>query len=169
VKPVHTIITAEDQLRLMRSGYKAELELKYGQLKVPCRLMSALEESATITNAKKKLKVPNESDRKLLESIAVMKAVLVAACTVDDVPHLSLSFLDKLTDTELDALYDQFMTIKETADPEFEKLSPDQVRELVSAVKKKEKATRDLFTWQLAAIGKFFLDEILPAASEAGS
>lgn len=156
------IITAEDQLRLLRAGYAKEHLIKFGKLELPCRLMPASEEAAIIANAKKGVKLPSEEpeNRRLAESMAVMKSILLSACTVDGTPHVSLGFLDQLTDVELDSLYDQFLTLKECADPDMEKLSPAQIGELFEAVKKKERRSKDFFTWELAAIGKFCLDRL---------
>lgn len=164
------IVTVEEQLRRMREGYQArDLKLQYGGLEIPCRLITHLEEANAISNAKAQLKVPDHADRRLFESVAVMKAILNLACTVDATPYASMGFLDKLTSNELEALYDQYMTIKNTMDPKFETLSPEQVGELVAAVKKNQKTSSDFFTWQLAAIGRFFLDHLLPKDSVAGS
>jgi len=161
--------TAEEQLKLLRSGYAEQHELKLGDLVLPCRLMPAQEEAAIIGNAKASVKAPSEAHRGLFESMAVMKEILFQACMVDKTPYASKRFLDGLTDVELDALYDQYMTIKETANPQFEKLSPAKIGELFEAVKKKERSSKDFFTWQLAAIGKFCLDQIQAGASGPGS
>jgi hypothetical protein len=163
------IVTAEDQLKLMRQGYKQTLEIKLGGLVVPCRIMPALDEATVIANAKTGLKVPNEEQRALFESLAVMKAVLSNGCTVDSTPYLSDGFLSKLSNDELSELYNQYQTVVRTVNPTFEQLTPDQLGEIIETVKKKERSSRDFFTWQLAEIGRYFLDEILPRVKEAGS
>jgi hypothetical protein len=61
--------------------------------------------------------------------------------------------------SELDALYDQYITLQRTI--VFEKMTTEKIAELILAVKKKEKAPSDFFTWELAAIGRSFLEEVL--------
>lgn len=163
------IVTVEDQLKLMRQGYKAELKLTYGGLELPCRLLSATEEASLISNAKANTKVPAGHDTQLMVSMAVMKAVLAACCTVDSTPHASRPFLDAISSTELESLYDQYLTHKEMMNPDFESLGDEKIVEFLLAVKKKEKTSGDFYTWQLAAIGKFYLDRILPTVNAAGS
>ena len=92
-----------------------------------------------------------------------------AACNVDGVPHLPRPFLDKLTLTELEGFYDQYVTVIRQANPKFESLTSDEIVQMIVAVKKNEKTSTDFFTWQLAAIGKFYLENILPKDNEAGS
>lgn len=162
------IVSVEDQLALMRQGLKAKMELKLGGLVVSCRLLSMTEEATVISNAKKNLKVPEGHAADLFEGCAVQKAILNAASTVDGVPQLSLGLLDKMTDIELGGLYDQYLSVKASVDPEFETMPADRIVALIQDVKKKEIALKDLYTWQLAAIGKFFLDQLPLAGSAAG-
>lgn len=168
-KPVNVPKTAEEQLNLMRQGYKAELRIKLGGLEIPVRLMSAIEEADTIANAKTGLKIPDQADPKLHVSIAVMKAVLEKAANVDGVPYLSRKCLDGMTHQELNALYDQYLTVCDSVNPEFEDLEAKQISDMIVAVKKNEKAPTDFFTSDLAAIGRFFLVQIQAEANAAGS
>lgn len=163
------IVTVADQLKMMRKGYKQDLELVYNDLKVPVRLMSASEQGAAIANAKTKVKVVHESQRDLLESLEVMKSVLEKAALVEGTPRLSREFLDHLTDFEIEQLFEQYQTICRTVNPGFEQLSETEIVAMIRDVKKKAKSSKDFYTWQLAAIGKYFLDTILPMVNELGS
>jgi hypothetical protein len=164
-----SILSAEQILAKMREGYKQDLKIKFGALEIPCRLMSADEESSIIANAKTRVKVINEAQRDVLESLEVMKAVLECACNVSGTPYLSRAVLDKLTSFEIEKLYDDYTMLCRTVNPTFEALTEDEIVNLVQAVKKKNRSSGDLFTWQLAEIGKYFLDKFLPAVSAAGS
>jgi hypothetical protein len=162
-------LTAEEQLDLMRQGYKVALELKVGALTVPCRLLPANEEAAAIATAKRDLKVPSEEMRPQFEGLEIQRAILKAATTVDGTPFLSQRFLEAASAVELEVLYDQYVTKVREASPEFETLTIQQINEYVLAVKKKERTSRSFFTWEHAAIGRYFLEVILPAVSEPGS
>ncbi|MGZ3316859.1 MAG: hypothetical protein ACXU95_06115 [Isosphaeraceae bacterium] len=102
------------------------------------------------------------------ESAEKMKAVLLAATNVKSVQYMGTEFLNKLPAAALDALYDQYVSKMREVNPQFEKLSMDRLGEIISSVKKKEKAPRDFFTWELAAIGRFYLEEIRQLDSAPG-
>jgi len=162
-------ITVEDQIALMRKGNDQDLKLKQGELEIPCRLMSANEEGQAIANAKTRVKVPIESQRAYAEGTEIQKCVLEAACTVSSTPYASRKFLDSITSAELENLYDQYISLLRVVNPRFENLTSDQVGALISDVTEKKRASSELFTWQLAEIGRFFLDQVLPRAKGAGS
>lgn len=163
------IQSTADILKKIRSGYKADLKLKYGDYEIPCRLMAASEERSVIGSARVGVKVVHEGSRDLDESLAVMKAVLQRGCTVENTPYLSKDVLDNLTNGEIQELFDQYTTTCNTVNPEFESLSASQVIDLINEIKKKNQKASDLFTWQLAAIGRYFLDDFLPRVSAPGS
>lgn len=165
------VVSVEDQLRQMREGYSTKLELKMGGWSIPVRLLTAMEERIAVAEAKKRATktLPSGVEPDLFESLEVMKAVLEAAGTVDHTPRLSRKLLDALSNTEIEKLYNDYMTLTRTANPEFESLSVDTVVEMIEAVKKKERLPSDFFTWQLAEIGKFFLVRIQVEASVRGS
>ena len=165
------VITAEDRLKEMRAGYKTKLELVIGAFSIPCRLMSASEEITAIARAKADLKIPphHESARKQFEGLEIQKSILALACTVDGVPYVNREFLDKLSLSEIETLYDQYVSTIRSVNPNFESMTGDEVSEMIIAVKKKEKDQNDFFMWQLAEIGKFFLAKILPTVNDLGS
>lgn len=152
--------TVEEQLAAMRSGYKVDLRIKIGGLEIPVRLMPADEEASVIANAKLQVKVPEKVDSRLQTASAIMKAILVAAANVDGTPYLSQKFLKELSHQELNSFYDQYVTLCDSVNPEFEALSNEKIAEMIVAVKKKEKAANDFFTSDLAAIGRYFLAQI---------
>jgi hypothetical protein len=161
--------TVEERLKKMRSGYDQHPELIYGLLHIPCRIMNASEEARVIAAAKNNFKAPTENDRKYSEGPEIMKAVLETGCTVDGVQHADREFLKELSSAELEELHDQYIGVLRTSNPTLQALSQDQIVEIITEVKKKEKASSDFYTYQLAAIGRYFLDRILPMASDAGS
>ena len=103
-----------------------------------------------------------------MEAIAVQKAVLKAGCTVGGVPYLPDALLNDLGSDELSKLYDLYMLEIKFVDPKFEALEMEQILEIVESVKKKKTAAKDYFTWQHAAIGRYFLAKILPMDNAHG-
>lgn len=158
----------EALLERMRAGYKTTLELTYNDFKVDCRLIPAEEMAKAVANAKVKLKVPEGHERYLLEGQAVMKAVLKAATTVGSVAQMGDRFLDMLTNEELVHLHDQYETLMKTCNPEFKNLDEDDIADIISRIKKKSAKASDFYTWQLAAIGQYFLEKIRATGSGAG-
>mgnify|MGYP001021195841 CR=1 FL=1 len=164
------IITIEDRLRKMREGYKLELKIVAGGLDIPCRLLTATEEVQTIARARASINLPANYSGSVeaFTGVEIQKAVLETACTVDNVPYAPRAFLDKCTLSEIQEIYDQYVSVLRQVNPRFEKIAPEEVAEMILAVKKNQKEPSDYFTWQLAEIGKFFLEKILPKANEAG-
>ena len=158
----------EALLERMRDGYETTLDLTYNKLKVECRLLPAEEMAIAVANAKTKLKVPEGHERYLLEGQAVMKAVLKAATTVGPVIALGDKFLGMLTNEELVHFHDQYETLMKTCNPEFKNLDESDIADIISRIKKKSANASDFYTWQLAAIGKYFLERIRATGSDAG-
>lgn len=170
---VEKITTAEDLLAALRKGNAQNLEIGFGDLKVPCRLLSASEEAMIVVKAKQSAikKNPSNQKQEVFESYEAMKMILEASTTINGAPALPMGFVEALTQNELTELYDQYMTINKTINPNIQLMSRDEIQKVIDDVKKKKTGTRDYFTWQLAEIGKFFLAEIvanLPMANEPG-
>lgn len=166
--------TNQEKLELMRVGYKADLSLKYGNLKIPIRILTATQENEYVTqgkiDAKKKMiGVVDEHDKQLIESREVIKSILHNATTIDNVPFLTLELLEQLTSAELVALYDEYYEILSQVSPEFEKISFAEIEQIILEVKKNPIALKGLSTRQRRAIGNYFLETVLPQVKELGS
>lgn len=162
---IQELKTAEDLLAALRRGNSNKaLEIGLGDLKVPCRLLSAVEELRVVQKAKMDAFKANPSgtDREIDESYASIKAILFHACTINGAPGLPQKLLDLMSKSELLELHDQYESINHTINPNFEELKPDQIAQIVQDIKKKKTQVSDYYSWQLAAIGKFFLAEVLP-------
>lgn len=159
----------ESLLERLRSGYKTELEIKMGGLRVPCRIMPSEESVKTISNAKFELKIPEGHDRELLESIAVQKAILKNGCTVDGITYLHERLLDKLSSDELGQLYDVYMSEIKFVNPDFKALTETEVAQMIEDVKKKKTQAKDYYTWQLAEIGRYCLINLFQMVKERGT
>lgn len=169
-----SITTADALLAKLREGNSQKLEIGLGALKVPVRLLNAVEEATVQAQAEQRSvkENPQGLKKEIFEAQCVMKAILQAATTIKGAPGLPGGFLDMLTHVELAELYDQYITLNHTINPNVQSLSQDELLALVESVKKKERAASDFYTYQLAAIGKFFLASILPmlaTVNERGS
>lgn len=171
---LNKITTTEDLLAKLRSGNKQNLEIGFGELKVPCRLLNAAEEATIMVQAAQAAARENPTgvQKEVFEAQITMKQILLKATTIGGVPGLNKAFLDELSHTELNALFDQYNTLNHTINPNIQQLSQDEINEIVDQVKKNLKTSSDYYTWQLGAIGKYFLDVVLPilqTVSERGS
>lgn len=163
----------EQRLALMRKGYVADLKLKLGGLEVPTRILPAQEQAEIMAQARMDAKIPESvkspKDISALQGINVKIRVLDAATTIGACRYLGEKFLKQLTDEELDHAWDQWLYTQKFVNPDFDALSHDEVLDLIDAIKKKEQSARDCYSWQLAGIGLYFLEQILPKAKEPGS
>lgn len=162
------ITTADDQLSKLRAGNNQDLTIKYNDFKIKVRLMPALEFATVVAQSKAEVKAPIIEARVGFESLAMMIGILSAATTINNSPQLANGFLDKLTASELECLFDSYIDIIQKVDPEFEAMPLERVAALIEEAKKKALPSSNFTTCQHAAIGAYFLDEILPAVKEAG-
>lgn len=162
--------TPDQQLAAMRRGQNKDLTLKCGGLDIPCRILSNSEESIATANARAVARRANADGTHdpAAEAAEIMKAVLLKATNVHSIQYVATIFLNALSSAELGAFYDQYVTLMNTVNPEFENVSVDRIGAMIAAVKKKEKVPKDFFTWELAAIGRFFLDEVLQQGNAPG-
>ena len=173
---LNKVLTAEGLLASLRKGNAQNLALGLGEIKVPCRLINASEEAKIYVLAKQRSLKENPTGLKqeVFDSQAVMKAILIAATTMNGAPNLPMGFVDQLTSTELIELYDQYITLNKTVNPNIQTMSPEEIISVIQEVKKKgsKEVVSGLFTHHLAAIGRYFLVTIIPSLqtdSDVGS
>lgn len=170
------VTTTEDLLASLRKGNTQNIAIGLGEIKIPCRLINASEEARIYVLAKQKSIKDNPTGlrQEVFESYAVMKAILAAATTFNGAPSLPMGFLDALTSQELLQMYDEYVTLNKTINPNIQTMTPDEIATVIQDVKKKGPTIvlSGLFTHHLAAIGKYFLATIIPSIptdSEPGS
>lgn len=160
------LVTAADLLAALRKGESQDqpLEIGLGELKAPCRLLNAAEELRIVVTATQRARQGNITGEKLEISIsyAVMSDILTAACTVNG-HSLPQGFLEMLSAKELSALYDQYTDLNYVVNPNLPELTTEEIGELIDGVKKKNVNPKNLFSYQLRAVGKYFLDVIIPS------
>ena len=162
---LNNVVTTDQLLGKIRKGNDQKLEIGLGDLKVPCRLLSAVEEATLTVKAKQSaLKLnPTGLKQEVFEAFEVMKAILGAATIINGAPQVPLGFYDKLTEPELSTLYDQYVSLNHTINPNLQELTSEQINSIVEEVKKKNLNSKGLYSYQLAGIGKYFLDVIIPS------
>lgn len=171
---LNKITTTEDLLAKLRAGNNQKLEIGLGELKVPCRLLSAAEEATLIVKSAQAAAAQNPTgiQKEVFEAQITMKQMLLAATTVQGVPGLTKDLLDMISHTELNDLFNQYNTLNHTINPNLQTLTQAEILAIVEDVKKKTKTSRDFYTYQLAEIGRFFLDMVIPTlltANEHGT
>lgn len=157
--------TAEDLLSAIRKGNSQKLELGLGDIKIPCRLLNASEEAIITVKAKQRALANNPAgiDQKYFEAICIMQDMLQAATTVGGTPNLPVGFLQALSKEELTGFYDQFVSLNHTLNPNLQTMKPEEITSLVQGIKKKTHSSKNLYTWQVQEIGRWFLDVVLPS------
>lgn len=159
------ITTAEGLLERLRKGNAQSLELAIGDFKVPCRLISASEEATLAVKASIEARKKNPTGEKqdIFESYETMKAILVAATNINGSPTVPPRFFELLSNVELVAIFDNYQTLNHTINPSLADMTDEQITQIVDDIKKKKAVAKDFYTWQLAAVGKFFLERVIPS------
>jgi hypothetical protein len=156
--------TAEDLLRAMRKGNTQKLEIGMGAFTFPVRLLSAHEEATIAVKAAQACQRANPTGlkREIFEAQATMIAILTGATLIDNSPSIPPRFFELLTSEELGSLYDAYTTLNKTVNPNVQDMKAEEIAVIVDDIKKKRKVAKDFYTYQLAAVGKYFLQEIIP-------
>ena len=165
-------VSAKDQLEKLRAGQNQKLEIEYGELVVPCKIMSAVQLANSMENGRSSVKLPKgTSDEHQLQirSAAVLKAVLRDGTNVNGTPYLNDEFLNDLSSAELEILYDQYLLLLNQVNAEYDKLTEEEILVLIAQVKKKTTQSSSLTSYQHAEIGRYFLEIMLPLVKEHGS
>lgn len=164
------ISTAEELLKVLRSGHKESLELQIGTFSYPVRLLNAQDEAVIIVKAKMTARKNNPKgiDLELFESLECMREILRAATSFEE-NFFPVGFLESLSTNELTELYNRYQTLCKTINPEFESMNQAELLELIAEVQKKNRKVSSLYTWQLAGIGKYCLEVIIPVLQTASA
>lgn len=159
-----SIVTAEDLLKQLREGNTQKLEIGLGALKLPVRLINAKEEATIMAQAQIKAQkdTPLGVKKEIFEAQQTMKDILYQATRTETSPGIPLSFLEQLSNEELSNLFDQYVSINHTINPNIQSMTEDQMMEIVDGIKKKSLDVKSLYIWQLAEIGRLFLEKIVP-------
>lgn len=159
-----SVQNADSFLAKLRKGNNQKLEIGLGDLKMPVRLLDAAEEATVIVQAEAAAIKHNPTgiQEDVFKAQITMKQILMAATLIDKKITVPKRFFDKLTHPELTELYNQYTTLNHTINPNINALSQEDILKIIDGVKKKHKAASDFYTWQLAGIGKYFLEILLP-------
>lgn len=154
-------LSAEDLLVRLREGKKTVGEIRMGDLVIPIRVLSCDEFNAIRREAIRKTALIQGD---LLDrDIEIEKNTLKLASTVSTGggPFLGDKLLSMLAAHEMNYLYSEYVRFSERFNPSLEQIQPEEFKELVNALKKKEISPRELSLMQLRAICTSFVELIL--------
>lgn len=150
------IVTAEDLLAKMRAGTKELHEIRLRDLVIPVRVLSIDETNAIRRQAIQDatMKSGDEVDK----NVAIQKSTLKLASTMTKGggPMLSDKLLNMMSVDELGFLYEEYIKVMDDVNPSIDRMTEDQFKVLVEAVKKNHLSARDLSLSQLKAIFSAF-------------
>jgi len=158
--------SVEDILRDFRKGYKTCV-FEYGDWRCPFIPLNADEENRILIQVESDGVFPNDKVKRLKLPLMQMKKLMLTAAN-KETTNMTQSFLDALSSTEIEVLYDQYIIGCHQVNRSFEDLTANQFNEYIDAVKKNPAKVNDLSIFQLKAIGQYFLAEILPTVKDAG-
>lgn len=154
------ILSADDQLALLRAGVREVYEIQLRNLKIPMRVLSNEEAAAVRREALQYMYTVkgDETDKNLHIQKTTLK--LASTITKGGAPFLSDKLLDMLSLDELQFIYSEYVKMLDDVNPSLDKIHPDKFRALVEALKKNAITSRDLSLPQLKAICSAFQDMI---------
>jgi|GEM_PF-5913014 len=158
--------SVEDVLRDFRKGYKT-CAFKYGDWECSFVPLNADEENQILIQVESSSNFPNDTVKKMKLPLMKMKKLMLTAANKESV-NMIPGFLDALSSTEIEVLYDQYIAGCHQVNSSFEDLTANQFNDYIEAVKKNPAKVSDLSIFQLRAIGQYFLAEILPTVKDAG-
>jgi hypothetical protein len=160
------IVSAEDLLAKMRAGTKEVYDIRLRELVVPVRILTIDERQAIRREAIQKTAMAqgDETDKNVL----IQKFTLKLASTIqkNGAPMLSDKLLSMLSLDEIQYLYDDYMRVTDSVNPNVETISPEKFRELVDALKKSLISSKDCSLLELRAICSAFVALILKLESQ---
>lgn len=156
------IMTVEEQLAKMRAGKKEVHSIKLGEYTIPVRVLTVDEVNAIRRDAIRQASLMvngDETDINLARQKETLK--LATKITSGGAPILGDKALNAMTVDELSYLYDEYIRVMDSVNPNLNMMDPMQFRELVDALKKKAIFPRDCSLPQLREICSAFVDLIL--------
>lgn len=151
-------ITAEDIVKKMRMGIKAEHEIDFRGVKIPVRVLSQ-DEFSDIRRAALMHAVKYDNDE-VEKNVFTQKMVLIksAQTSTKEAPILSEKVLSLLTTDEIGFLYNEYVSVLEMYNPSIEAIDPEKFKFIVDALKKNSLSAKDLSIHQLRATCIAYVD-----------
>lgn len=161
------IMTAMDLLRKMRAGVKDVHDVRMRELVVPMRILSQDEWNLIRRDAKIQMLKDNGDETDM--NVHIMKSVLRMASTVKDGggPGLPDKLLTLLNQDEMRYLYDEYLRVVDSINPNIELMNTDEFRHFVDMIKKKSITSRDCSLAQLRVIFGAYQELIIALESAA--
>lgn len=146
-----------DQLDAMRRGVDYRLEIKCRDYSVSVRPLTMKETIDIATKVNDALlNLPQHARTTLMESALLAKETLKLATTSDvdskEVGRLTDYIMDRMTPEELQFIHRQYVQAIDKVNPVMERMTKEEVMELVERVKKNESALTSLSFLELANV-----------------
>lgn len=159
------IQTAQDLLAKMRAGTKQHHEVRMRDLVIPVRILSIDEVNMirreSVAEAQK---TPNGDD--IDKNVAIQKKTLMKASSINGKPFLGDKILSLMSVDEINYLYEEYIKAMDDVNPVVDRMTDEQLRFLIDAIKKNSVSARDLSLLQLRAVFSMFQDLIQRAATQ---
>lgn len=164
------MMDSNDQLEKMRAGIDYRFPIRVRQFSLDVRPLSILESLQVAQEVAEEVrKVPESARNRLTEHTFLAKATLIRASTSDvgkNDPKIHDYSLDRMTGDEVQALFKQYISVVDRANPSLEFMSTKDIEELVTDIKKNrteqnsvewDSQLTELSIWELASIARYFL------------
>lgn len=153
------------ELEIMRLGVSHSFPVKIGNMTISMRPLSSMEMVAchsAVENHLSNLPVSHRSE--VARNTHLAREFIKKASSPFETyaPQITDSHLDKMTNGQVMAVYKDWLAISDKVNPELEKLTEEQLRELVDHVKKNKpddllSQLTELSFGQLASLVQFLL------------
>jgi hypothetical protein len=154
------ILSTEDLLAKMREGIKEVHEIRMRSAVFPVRVLSVDEVNAIRREAIRVTATTggDETD----SALCVQKATLKLASTLNlgGVPSVTDKMLSMMNLDEVLYLYNEYIRVMDSVNPNLDFIPPEKFKELVEALKKNIVSPRDCSLLQLRVICSVFRDLI---------
>lgn len=159
-----------EQIEAMRAGvdYRFPIRIRQFQLEVrPLSIMESVQVAQQVAEEVKK--VPDSARNRLTEHTFLAKATLIKATTSDvgaNDPKITDYIMDRMTGDEVQALFKQYISVVDRANPSLEFMENKDVEVLIDSIKKNrtemdlvesDSQLTELSIWELASIVRYFL------------
>lgn len=147
--------TGQDKLEMeiLRLGVDHSFPVKIGSIQISMRPLSSMEMVSCYGQVEQHLSTLPQSQRTDIARHTYMaREFLKKASSPFDqyIPQVTDSHLDKMTNGQIMALYKEWQAITDKVNPDIEKLSEDQLKEIVDDVKKNRPDDLDLQLTELS-------------------
>lgn len=155
-----------EQLDQMRSGVDYKMPVRIRNYSIMLRPLSIMEEVEVIAEVTDRYaSLPENYKNRVSENLLQAKESLKLASTSDvgtKDPKITDYILDRMTNTEIQYLWKQYIAACDRVNPSFDKMSEDELKELLDKVKKNPELLTEFSFWELVNFCQSLIKEESP-------